>query len=69
VNHLNLEKADIMGYSLGGEVAVLVFRDADAVRTAHAVEFFELLVGRQEGRRVGGLGYLQRPPALQFFRA
>lgn len=44
-NYLYLEKADIMGYSLGGEIAVLVFGDADAVSTAHAVEFFELLGG------------------------
>jgi hypothetical protein len=42
IEHLSLERADVMGYSLGG---------ADSVRTSHAVEFFELLGG---GKRDAG---------------
>jgi len=72
IKHLGIEKADVMGYSLGGGVALqtairypgavrkLVVGDADAVRTAHSVEFFGLLGGAQ---RDGGWDGSGRPNA------
>ena len=53
IKHLELENADLFGYSLGGGVAL---QDADAVRTAHAVQFFELLGGGQGDAGWDGAG-------------
>ena len=59
IRHLALSQVDLMGYSMGGGVAlrvgiqhsglvhrrVLVYGDADSISPAHIVEFFGLLGG------------------------